>query len=703
MDKTLKFSVDRMELIDEVNQSQFAKVKIYAFASGENAHDRPVNEDALKRSAYTIYDKPLVWVFDKYSNDIGSHDPKEVPCGFIHRENNPIEFIRLDDGRLMLTIEAMIWKRYSGDILSLFERDGLEKPVSVEIQIIEEKENEQGQMEIIDLVYLCVTILGSLVKPAIALAKAEILAFSIAKQEYDKSFNFQIPEIVKQNAQKGLLYKQQNPKGATAVNISIANQLITNEFASLELINNIYKFSQKAKTDTARYLLGNTEAFEWVDDILNPVLEGDQLNMSVGDDKLGKSPSITIDNSKDSAIMSGSWSDPGATLLDKLLEAKNHTSLIKEGYLVIDGGDDKDLSINDVHYPHHSLKDEELVVNAKGCEAALSRLRSQNVEGEPITHIKKHYKELGLNMDNFYDFGLTEEDYSYLFADEKEGEKMSKKEVTEKFSMTSNEIMDMMNQCVYQVKYQSGDDEYNKYWVSDYDDTYMYCYDSEFGGSVAIPYQYVDEKIQADFENVKRARMAWQIDEDEEQDENYKPMMMALAKAMMTKAGFTTDENTLAVAQEAMNKKEAEYNQKLAEMEANLSEISTKYSTMETQMAEATEKMSTMEEQMAVYMAENTSLKEEKMTRLEQEKMAQIEFTLQEVSDTMPKEKMEEMREDAKNFSAEDLNIWINKVKAEAFSFSKGQLNNEGITRIGLPWSTIGDTNKKLDNVWNRI
>ena len=681
MDKTLKFSVDRMELIDEINQSQFAKVKIFAFASGQNAHDRPVSEDALKRSANTIYSKPLVWTFDKYTNDIGTHDIQEVPCGFVHKENNPIDFVRLDDGRLMLTVEAMIWKKYSGDILSLFERDGLEKPVSVEIQIIEEKENEQGQMEIIDLVYLCITILGSLVKPAISSAKAEILAFSIAKEEYNKNLTFQIPEIVKQNAQKGLILKQNNSKGATAVNISIAQQLISNEFASLDLINNIYKFSQKAKTDTARFLLGSIEAFEWIDNILNPE-EGEQKVKQFTSD-LGTEDDIKVNKSKD-VISESSWGDVDKdSLRKKILKAKNYKTLIHDVYMLVEEGWETAPSEH-LKYPVMQIKDGELVYNKGGLSSALAYAEKEG-EAVVINKINKIKKKLGLD-------------------DNKEGEKMSKKEVTEKFSMTSNEIFDMMNQCVYQVKYQSGDDEYSKYWVSDYDDTYMYCYDSELGGSVAVPYQYADEAIQADYDNIKPAKMAWQIDEDDEQDEGYMPMMLAIAKAMMSKEGFTSDENTLAVAQAAMNEKEAEANKKLAEMEANLSEMSTKYSAMEEQMSEMVTKMSTSEEQMAVYMAENTSLKEEKMARLEQEKMAQVEFTLQEVSDSMPKEKMEELREEAKTFSAENLNMWVNKVKAEAFSFSKGQSNNDGVARIAFPWSNIGNDGKQdKSNVWNRI
>lgn len=42
--KTLKFSIDKIEFIDEMNDMLFKKAKIRAFATGENAHTLPIDE-----------------------------------------------------------------------------------------------------------------------------------------------------------------------------------------------------------------------------------------------------------------------------------------------------------------------------------------------------------------------------------------------------------------------------------------------------------------------------------------------------------------------------------------------------------------------------------------------------------------------------------------------------------------------------------
>ena len=170
-----------------------------------------------------------------------------------------------------------------------------------------------------------------------------------------------------------------------------------------------------------------------------------QEEFSVGDE-LGKSDSINIKNDKDSSA-AGDWEDPGAKMLNSLLKASNHASLIKEAYLIIDENVDNDLSVNNVHYPHHIINDGNLVVHYRGIQSALSRARAQGITGSPISHLKKHYKQLGLNMDNFEKFNLTKEDYSYLFEDinnfkESEVDKVvfNKEEFAKNFNAVANEM-----------------------------------------------------------------------------------------------------------------------------------------------------------------------------------------------------------------------------------------------------------------------
>ncbi len=80
MNKVLKFAVDEMDEIQEEDYGDFATARIHAFADGWNRHDLYVSEETLKKTAHTIYDKPLVWAYDEYEDDIGGHFPSETPC-----------------------------------------------------------------------------------------------------------------------------------------------------------------------------------------------------------------------------------------------------------------------------------------------------------------------------------------------------------------------------------------------------------------------------------------------------------------------------------------------------------------------------------------------------------------------------------------------------------------------------------------------
>lgn len=110
---------------------------------------------------------------------------------------------------------------------------------------------------------------------------------------------------------------------------------------------------------------------------------------------------IKINNSKDSAINSSSWSNPGRKLYGKILKATNSKSLLDEAYLVVESGYE-DSPSSSLKYPHHSIKNGELVVNIAGLKAAFSRAEQQGiVSGNVKSHLLKHYHELGLDTENF--------------------------------------------------------------------------------------------------------------------------------------------------------------------------------------------------------------------------------------------------------------------------------------------------------------
>ena len=173
-------------MMEDINNSQFAKARIWAFASGDNRHGIPVTEDALMKAESSIYDKPLVWAYNKNREDAGTHESTETPAGFVPRQNANITYERSEDGRLFFCVDALIWKYYSGKLLEIFQKADGEKNVSVEIVVLDKSKNDEEKEIITSFAYLAITVLGEEYTPAIPLANAQIVQFSKDKHEVEE-------------------------------------------------------------------------------------------------------------------------------------------------------------------------------------------------------------------------------------------------------------------------------------------------------------------------------------------------------------------------------------------------------------------------------------------------------------------------------------------------------------------------------------
>ena len=164
---------------------------------------------------------------------------------------------------------------------------------------------------------------------------------------------------------------------------------------------------------------------------------------------------IKINNSKKAAIpikktrkISGQWKDPGAKLYDQLLnayhiegnrvpddseefkkiiEAGKYTTwqhYLKEAYMVAPVNDINNspygvtpYSRSGCKYPHHVIKNGELVVSIPGLRAAYITARNNGVlvnhtpeNKQIVAHFNRHFKELGLKPEWHYgEFYLVEE------------------------------------------------------------------------------------------------------------------------------------------------------------------------------------------------------------------------------------------------------------------------------------------------------
>ena len=302
MTEKISFAIDNVDVIDESENSQFATLKIDAFASGNNRHDLYVAPETLKRTAKSILQKPLVWLFDKTTQDATTHSELEIPCGFVPADS-PLEFRELEDGRTMLTVVGKLWKRYSGKLLDIFLRDGKTKNVSVEIEVYESVITGGFSKEIRDFAYYCITILGMGVVPAIPGAKADMVAFAAKeKEDYElalqsitfskySELDFKIPESIKKNSLKGLELHKTHNLGGTGVSLTLARHLSKNDDVSPDKVRLIHKYlkshvdrERDDKTPDGEYvswmLHGGSDAYQWSKKLVEDLDEIDKRRLS---------------------------------------------------------------------------------------------------------------------------------------------------------------------------------------------------------------------------------------------------------------------------------------------------------------------------------------------------------------------------------------------------------------------------------------
>lgn len=364
---------------------------------------------------------------------------------------------------------------------------------------------------------------------------------------------------------------------------------------------------------------------------------------------------ITIDNSKESAT-SGEWSNPGQKLFKPITEASNAKSLLKEAYLIGDFSDN-DYEITKFKYPHHVIRDGKLVVHKDGLQAAFSRAAQQGiVKGDVKSHLLKHYHELGLDTENFAEFGFSEDEFNQYFAEDykqDEGENVEeKKKVTEAETTESEKEEETKVEEAEATEGKSEEKTEEK--VEEAAETVTESCDTEMG---------CDEKMADGEDNKENATDETSDDsdksdkEDEEEKEDKKEEM-SLEEAMAEISNLTAENEKLKKDNEAY----------MAKFEA---------------------------------MSDYDELKAFKFAAEEKEKQEANMVKMCEILDEIS-EKGVEMSEDERNayiakFSEYDsVAAWSNMVKAAEFDRVGAPSGN--IHKIGLPY---GEKKMSTGSVWD--
>lgn len=191
----LKFSEDAEILsLEQINNMQFAKLRIKVYSTALTAHGYFSTKAELKRASKSICNKPLLVYVNPFTDDFEGHEDdglfkKEIPCGFVPCEESAnIKFEKDEDGTIFLVCDAYIWTMYFDNVKTIFERDGGNKSVSVELLAIETEDKDDGTTELKEFSFTGITLLGEKVRPAVTNASAKLIQNSSSiNAEYEKA------------------------------------------------------------------------------------------------------------------------------------------------------------------------------------------------------------------------------------------------------------------------------------------------------------------------------------------------------------------------------------------------------------------------------------------------------------------------------------------------------------------------------------
>lgn len=404
---------------------------------------------------------------------------------------------------------------------------------------------------------------------------------------------------------------------------------------------------------------------------------------------IGTGDKIEIDLSKDSADFNTSWGSINKTSLkNKILKASNYKTLAKACYLVLE--DEWENTPSDkLKFPTCLIKDNKLVLSAKGCESALSFLEKNTNESyysSAKVKLKKYYKKLGLDTSNFK---------------KEENLKMNKKEIAENFSLTYEQLEDEIRRVLSTVKYVCDDYWYGeayecrKYWLQDFDEAFVYVYDSEQDFYVKLPYDKQGDDVVISFDKVSRVRtqfVDWQSTDSNNTDENedingIKEMEMALKQSYKEK----TDAIIETKINETIATKETEFK---TDYEAKLSE-------KDTNINDLTEKFNKVNEDLILVNTELDTLKAYKLKKETEEK--EVKFA--EYTEELSEEEIKPIKEKIAEFSLEEIDTKLKLAFANKNHKPNKTLpkyNNMGIENFN--WNDNKDSKSETDgDVWTRL
>lgn len=628
--KFIKFEIEKAEIIEEDTNSQFATAKIRAFSSGPNLHDLVCSENVLQETASTLYNKPILYSIDNVLDDFYTHvdADRNAIAGFIVPES--AEFERLDDGRLSLNVLGKIWKLYAPKVVQLFKRDGGKKKISVEMDLFKSEPREDGLQNMLDFAYAGLTILGDYVTEASPGANMSILSFAEENKkvtlEYMKEFGIDSDQFL------------------IPWIIDINNKL--NEINGKI---NSQNFEKKGGGDLVPY--------SSMKDV-NPALKGIKppISLAQANQIAKEADGIGTDENKNGwAIAIGNFKKRHVVKDDKWVAKEKMTAEIEEfakdnwgtgDAITVDKSKDAMSSSPWGNVDKTALKN--TVLKAKNYKSLVKDIYAKVDEGwEDHPSSSLHYPIMQVSGGKavYNRYGLAQA----LLRAEAQNESGVVSKVHGLYSKLGLEA----KQEKMALSKEKEDEELEKMAKETPEDEKKEDPKEE---AKETPKEEKKENMSFDFS----AMFA------EGEDENFADLQAEFAK------GDAMDHMKIMNAMYA----------KFCTLQTQMAQAQTEKEEMSAKFAEADKKAK-------AYMAENEELKQFKAQKEQEQFTFAVDATLKELEETVeiPLETLDEMREDSKNFSLDDVDAWKNKVKAQCLDFAiKGKSNEDSVKRYALPF-----------------
>jgi ATP-dependent Clp protease protease subunit len=301
--RKLNFEIDsdKSSIVDDYNSTTLTKVRMHIVSEGNNSHNMPITKESIELAKSTLVGKPILAHYIPFKDDLGGHDPQQVPVGCFISEDDMEIIVDEDDNKTWLVADGYIWKKYYPEVVDVFKKKDGETSVSMEIEVLETENRMDGYNETLTLWnFSGVTLLG--VKPSIKNARANILTYSeeqkeividnIVEKTRDIVFGekiFEVPIEVSENAKNALeLAKRLNRKTDTMF-LHISDLLANSDKLAFEHVETIYNYlngkedfaKEKRNTNNSIFFngYGGIDGLYWSKEII----ESFGINDDVGD------------------------------------------------------------------------------------------------------------------------------------------------------------------------------------------------------------------------------------------------------------------------------------------------------------------------------------------------------------------------------------------------------------------------------------